>query len=367
MRRDKVLRFVTIAFAVGAFLGLIFGLAFGGNDSTVGPTVLEDNSADVSDEPAADPETDSTERERMTADRAEAIGANELGQVLTIVYDEIGFDENDTTRTPDGLRQDLALLEDQDFFPITVKDLVSGNIDIPAGKSPVVITFDGSGPGQYRILDDGTLDADCAVGILQKAAESKNWAARASFFCLLDVIPKVNELFEQQERQQEKLHNLVGWGYEVGSNTVTGLDLSTASSTDSQKELAKSKATLEDLIGGAYSVTSLAVPLGEFPESEALLGEGQYEDIPYAYTAVVGLDEGPAPSPFSDLFKPLRIPRVMGNAETIQAAIDTFKEHPELRYISDGDPTTVSAPDELASELGKPKDEDRLGRPLIRY
>jgi hypothetical protein len=367
MRRDKVLRFVTIAFAVGAFLGLIFGLAFGGNDSTAGPTVLKDNGSDVSDEPAADPQTESTEREPMTADRAQAIGANELGQVLTIVYNDIGFEENDTTRTPDGLRQDLTLLEKEGFFPITVKDLASGNIDIPAGKSPVVITFDGSSPGQYRILDDGSLDSDCAVGILQKAGESKNWAARASFFCLLDVVPKDNELFGQPERQPEKLHNLVDWGYEVGSNTVTGLDLSTASSADTQKELAQAKATLEGLIGGSYSVTSLSVPLGKFPESEAILAAGTYEDVPYAYTAVVGLDEGPAPSPFSDVFKPLRIPRVMGNAETIQAAIDEFKAHPELRYISDGDPTIVSAPDDLASELGKPKDEAHLGRPLIRY
>jgi hypothetical protein len=367
MRRDKVLRFLTIAFAVGAFLGLIFGLAFGGHDGTAAPTVLTDGGASTLEEPAAGPGADSTEREPMTADRAEAIGANELGQVLTIVYHEIGFEENDSTRTPDGLRADLALLEDEGFFPITVRDFVAGNIDIPAGKSPVVITFDGSRPGQYRILDDGSVDSDCAVGILQKAAESKNWAARATFFCLLDVSPKENELFGQPERQKEKLRNLVDWGYEVGSNTVTGLDLSTASSSDSQKELSQSQASLEDLIGGTYSVTSLSAPLGRFPQSEAILAQGQYEEISYAYTAVVGLDDAPAFSPFSDLFRPLRIPRVKGNAEAIQAAIDAFKAHRELRYISDGDPTTVSAPAELASDLGTPKDADRLGRPLIRY
>ncbi len=368
MRRDKVLRFVTIAFAVGAFLGLIFGLAFGGNGGTAGPTVLKNTSPDVADKPAADPDTASTESAPMTAAQAEAIGANELGQVLTVVYQDIGIEGNDTYRTPDDLRADIALLQKKGFFPITVKDLVSGNIDIPAGKSPVVITFDGSRPGQYRIMDEGSIDPECAVGILQKAAESKDWAARASFFCLLDVTPNENELFGQPERQKEKLHNLVEWGYEVGSNTVTGLDLSTASSADVQKELAQSKHTLEDKIGGTYSVTSLAVPLGKFPESEAILAEGQYDDISYAYTAAVGLDDenaGLVLSPFSDLFNPLRIPRVKGNAAAIQAAIDAFNKHPELRYISDGDPTTVSAPKNLASELGKPK--DNLGRPLILY
>ncbi len=369
MRRDKVLRFVTIAFAVGAFLGLIFGLAFGGGGGTAGPTVIQDDRSGASIDAAADPQTDQTVREPMTADRAETIGANELGQVLTLVYHEIGFEENATTRTPDGLREDIALLQDEDFFPITVRDLVSGNIDIPAGKSPVVITFDESSPGQYRILDNGSIDSECAVGILQKAAESKNWAARASFFCLLDVSPKDNELFGQPERKQEKLHNLVDWGYEVGSNTVTRLDLSKASSDDIQKQLAQSQQTLEEYVGGSYSVTSLSVPLGKFPESETILATGQYQDISYAYTAALGLNEGLAlcPSPFSDVFKPLHILRVEGNGETIQAAIDAFKARPELRYISDGDPTTVSAPTELADELGNPKGKDALGRPLIRY
>jgi hypothetical protein len=368
MRRNKVLRFLTIAFAVGAFLGLIFGLAFGGNQGTAGPTVLQDGSANVSDAPAAGSETASTEHAALTAEQAQAIGANELGQVLAIVYQEIGIEGNDTFRTPDDLRADLALLEKQGFFPITVKDLVSGNIDIPAGKSPVVITFDGSSPGQYRVMDDGSIDPECAVGILQKAAESKDWAARASFFCLLDVTPQENVLFGQPERQKEKLHNLVEWGYEVGSNTVTGIDLSTASSTDAQKELATSKHTLEDLIGGTYSVTSLSVPLGKFPASEAILAAGNYQDTAYAYTAAVGLDDqnaGLVFSPFSDLFNPLRIPRIKGNATAIQAAIDVFNKHPGLRYISDGDPVTVSAPKDLASELGKPKDD--LGRPVIRY
>ena len=126
----------------------------------------------------------------MTAEQAQAIGANEMGQVLVLMYHLIDSEEAEWTRTPENFRKDIALLKAEGYYPINVRDLASGNIDIPAGKSPVVITFDDSSPGQYRILDDGSLDPDCAVGILQAAVEEGDWASRATFFCLLDVTPK---------------------------------------------------------------------------------------------------------------------------------------------------------------------------------
>ena len=94
----------------------------------------------------------------MTAERARAIGANEMGQVLVVMYHLIDSEESEWTHTPEDLRKDIALLKSEGYYPINVRDLASGNIDIPAGKSPVVITFDDSSPGQYRILDDGTVD-----------------------------------------------------------------------------------------------------------------------------------------------------------------------------------------------------------------
>jgi peptidoglycan/xylan/chitin deacetylase (PgdA/CDA1 family) len=203
------------------------------------------------------------------------------------------------------------------------------------------------------------------LGILQSASDGNSWASRATFFCLLDVVPKENELFGQPEKQREKLRTLVAWGYEVGSNTMTGLDLSKASSADIAKELAESQDRLEEYIGGSYSVSSRAVPDGRYPDSGAVLAQGQHQEIAYTYTAVVGLDPALASSPFSTALDPLRIPRVQGNAEEIKAALKTFKDNPQLRYISDGDPTTVSAPNDLPSVLGEPRDD--LGRPLIRY
>jgi peptidoglycan/xylan/chitin deacetylase (PgdA/CDA1 family) len=371
MRRDKVFRFTTIAFAVGAFTGLICGLAFGGGDGGT-PKAVAQSEQDSSDVSTQSSELDPGTGEPMTAERARTIGANEMGQVLVLMYHHFDSEETEWTHTPDSFRNDIALLKAEGYFPVNLRDLASGNIDIPAGKSPVVLTFDDSSPGQYRILDDGTLDPDCAVGIMQAAVEAGDWAPRASFFVLLDVVPKERSLWGQPDLKQGKLSDLVDWGYEVGSHTITHLNLQEASASDAIWQLAESQATLEDLIGGGYQVTSLALPYGNYPASDDILAGGEYEGITYAYTAAVSIANRVGPSPFSTEFDALHIPRirgsdyyVTGNEYYLAEAIKDFKTHPELRYISDGDPTTVSAPADLDAALGQVAED--LGRPVVLY
>ena len=48
--------------------------------------------------------------------------------------------------------------------------------------------------------------------------------------------------------------------------------------------------------------------------------------------------------------------------DSLKQAIQGYKDHPELRYVSDGDPTVISAPTKLASALGQPADRSRDGR-----
>jgi len=363
MRRNRVIRFLIGAFAVGAFIGLVSGLAFGGGPGT--PLAEAKSGGNGSDSTTSTSESTTASSGPMTKDLAKTIGSNEMGQVLVVMYHLIGTPESEWTRTPENFRNDIALLKSEGFYPVNVRDLASGNIDIPAGKSPVVITFDDSSPGQYRILDDGTVDPDSAVGILQAAAKAGDWASHASFFCLLDVIPKERVLFGQTDKQQEKLKNLISWGYEVGSHTVTHLNLKKASSAEATKQLAQSQDTLEGLIGGGYSVTSIAMPFGEYPANDSILKSGEYEGMTYSYQAALSLGASQSSSPFSKKFNALHIPRIRGSASYITAAIENFKKNPQLKYVSDGDPTTVSAPTDLDPKLGEFKAD--LGRPVIRY
>jgi hypothetical protein len=298
----------------------------------------------------------------MTADYARTIGANEMGQILVLAYEQIGTPESDGVRSPDNFRKDLALLKSDGFYPITASDLVTGNIDIPAGKSPVLITFDGSTAGQYRILDDQSIDPDSAVGIMQAAAEAGGWTSKATFFCLTS---KDHVLFGQSDSQQEKLRNLVEWGYEIGSHTSSNVNLKNLPEAQVIEQLGGSSKTLSKLIGPAYSVTSLSLPGDGYPANESILSRGVYSGFTYTYTAVLANGSTMTPSPFSTGFSPLHIVRLKVTGDALSKALDNFKKHPELKYISDGDPTTVSAPKNLAAGLGTLRTD--LGRPIIRY
>ena len=229
----------------------------------------------------------------------------------------------------------------------------------------MVFTFDDSSIGQYRLLDDGTLDPDCAVGILQAAVEQGNWAPRASFFLLLDVDAPDRLVFGQPEQKKQKVQKLVEWGYEVGSHTITDLDLKKADTADAVKQLAVSKATIEGLVGNGYVVQTLSVPFGSYPSDDSIIGSGTYEGKKYTYKGAVKVGGGPSASPFSTLFKPLHINRIQVTGSALKKAIDAYKKSPELRFVSDGDPAAISAPTELASQLGALQSD--LGRPVIRY
>lgn len=297
----------------------------------------------------------SATQEQATIDlvaRGRSTRANEMGQVLVLMYHLIGYEESQYNRTPEEFRQDIADLQAAGYYPVNLCDFAAGEIDVPAGKSPVVITFDDSSGGQYRITADGTLDPDCAVAIMQAAAKQGVWASRASFYPLIDVDAPDHVLFGQPELAAQKLRQLVSWGYEVGSHTVSHLNLKKASASEAKKQLLQSQRTLEELIGGSYDVTTLAAPFGEYPSQASILKSGEYEGEPYGYSAALRAMGGPSLSPFSDGFRPYHIPRVQVCGTSLQDALAVYERSPELRYVSDGDPDTISIPETLDPALG---------------
>jgi len=308
-----------------------------------------------------------TETSLAALEVAAAVKANEMGFIPVLMYHVIRQDIISSQR----LREDIALLKKAGFYPTTIREMAEGRMDIPAGKSPVVLSFDDSSPTHYRILDDGSLDPDCAVAILEAAVDAGDWASKATFFPLLYVDPPANIVFGQPAYAEQKLKNLVMWGYEVGSHTVTHQDLSVATPERIRKELAQSKTRLESMIGGGYTVYTLSPPFGEYPNDESLLAADQYEGVAYRYSAAVMawgfIGRGSTgPSPFSSSFDPMRIPRISAYPKnTVKNLVDYFKRHPEVRFISDGDPNTISVPKSLPAEVGSLRTD--LQQRVVRY
>ncbi|MFX4262843.1 putative glycoside hydrolase [Pelotomaculum propionicicum] len=146
---------------------------------------------------------------------AKTVGANELGQVPVFSYHQIDYDQSPLSRTPEEFRSDLQELYDRNYVLISLSDYITGSIDIPAGKSPAVLTFDGGSPGQFRLLEQqngGPVpDPDSAVGILMDfSSKHPGFGHTATFFANA-------EPFGQPQYLQDKLQMLNQWGFEIES------------------------------------------------------------------------------------------------------------------------------------------------------
>src|SRR5690606_10486346 len=111
--------------------------------------------------------------------------------VMVLMYHRILSDEpdNDLNRKPETFHNDLKLLRENNYYPVTALDFVQNNMDVPAGKTPVVITFDDALPSQFQV-ETGTdgqphIAPDCAVGIMETFnKQHSDWPTKATFFVL---------------------------------------------------------------------------------------------------------------------------------------------------------------------------------------
>jgi peptidoglycan/xylan/chitin deacetylase (PgdA/CDA1 family) len=269
---------------------------------------------------------------------------NLQGDVLVLAYHRIAQPEDRWTRTPENFRADLEYLITHGYYPVNLIDLATGNLGhVPRGRRPIVLTFDDSTAGHFRYQEDGSIDPDCAVGILLAMHEKygDDWPLHATFFVLLlDAEKPGAPLFRQPDLAIQKVRELVDWGFEVGSHTITHPTLSEISDEQVKWELAVSKSRIEALVPG-YSVRSLALPNGNYPIDRSLVVEGYSESaqLSYRYEAVVRLGARPCPSPFSPDFDPYAIPRVQAIQSQLDYRLSYYESHPEHYYVSDGNRT----------------------------
>jgi peptidoglycan/xylan/chitin deacetylase (PgdA/CDA1 family) len=285
----------------------------------------------------------------------EALGVNELGQIMFLMYHEIGEPEAEWVRTPDNFRKDLQALYEAGYRAVSLNDVLDGNIDVPAGTTPVVITFDDSTPGQFRFIEENgrlVVDPDCAVGILEEFHRQHPDFGLAATFFIIAVAP-----FGQEKYVQQKLDYLVEKGFEIGSHTYSHPypGLGGLSPEKARQELAYFIKWKDQYLPD-YRVRSLALPYGTYPKDMSYIIRGEYEGIGYHNEGIFLVGANPAPSPFSGAFRPEAIPRVRASEMNTEGTgiydqMQRFQENLQARYISDGDPNTVVIPEKLAGEL----------------
>src|SRR5690606_37654788 len=79
---------------------------------------------------------------------------NEAGAVMVVMYHRFLPDEpdNDLNRRPETFRKDLERLRANNYYAVTALEFVENKMDVPAGKTPVVLTFDDALPSQFEVV-----------------------------------------------------------------------------------------------------------------------------------------------------------------------------------------------------------------------
>lgn len=278
---------------------------------------------------------------------------NELGRVMILEYHKIDRPEERWTRTPDNFRRDLRRLWERGYRLVALNDYLDGKITLPRGTSPVILTFDDSSPGQFRYIErngEWVIDPDCAVGILEAfEREHPEFGHAATFYVLPGAAPP-NRLFNQPELAARKLRYLVSRGYEIGNHTLWHANLSRYPEAVVREQIAQAQAWIQRHVPG-YRPRTLALPMGAFPKEASWAASGEAGGIAYRHDAVLMVAGGAAPSPVSSAFDPLRVPRIQAVERELEYWLTHFDRRPEERYVSDGDPATITVPAGMAGKV----------------
>ena len=318
---------------------------------------------------------------------------NEAGTIMIVMYHRFDkkYPSNDRNlnRRPEDFQKDLENLYQRKYYPVNVSDIVEGKLDVPAGKTPIALTFDDSWDTQFKLIagTDGQphIDPECAVGIMEKFHKAHaDWPMKGTFF----VLPQEGRngpTFYQSDSVDQKLGYLIKSGYEVANHTATHSSLRGKSADKVQWEIATA---IKDIraIDKTAPMQILALPYGQLPGKgvQKYLSEGESGGVRYKNNAVLLAAWRPIMSPYTQnnkkvtdrgrfaAFNPLRLERI--KPDPTQAAVPGTFEYwlayydlnPGRRYISDGNPKVVSVPKAFQSQVD-PAAVQRMGLTLQIY
>src|SRR5512132_969069 len=284
--------------------------------------------------------------------KAAAVRANELGEVPVLMYHQIRADGGgDYDLTPDEFRAELERLWREGYRPVKAVDLVTGNLDVPAGKSPVVLTFDDSTKEQLAVDAAGDVKPDTAIGIML------DFARTHPGFELAGTFYPNREPFAGVSEAPALLRWLAEHGFELGNHTKDHIPLNQMSGEEARRQLVLGREVITNAVPGAR-VRTVALPLGAWPAPRSIAWRGRWRGRSYTHDGVFLVGAEPAKSPFTRGFDRHAIPRIRttprGASDPEYGSswwLDHLRSDPGRRYISDGDPKTIAFPRRLTSAL----------------
>ncbi len=355
----SILLFITVIFTLVLALGILISGCVDdkGDEKTEAEKIKEEDYTQDEDNKEKDKEVKEIEIDY------EEVKPNELGEIMILMYHDIGDELGDWKTSREKFREDMERLYEKDYRLVDLIDLVNGEIDIPVGTTPVVLTFDDGHKGQFNVIEeDGKkiVDPESAAGILLEFEEKyEDFTLAGNFY--INYYP---EPFGDRDNLSENLQILIENGFSVGNHGYAHENLRNVSSPeDIQKELGKMQKIVKEATDG-YRLESLALSYGGWPENEEwheYVYSGEYEGITYNHKAVLNVSWSPEISPFHSDFDPLDLERIKANDGVDQEMdrwLEGYEQNPQKRYISDGNPNTIAIPEQEKEKLNEEVKEE---------
>jgi peptidoglycan/xylan/chitin deacetylase (PgdA/CDA1 family) len=281
-----------------------------------------------------------------------AVKANELGFVPILMHHRLtSHVDSEFDMTPAYFRAELERLQREGYYPVTTLDVVRRNFShVPAGKTPVAMTFDDGTSGQFALRPDGSVDPNTAVGIMLDFHKTHpDFPATASFYVNRDPFAAADTA--------KVLTTLHGLGFEIGNHTIDHANLSSLSDVGVEREFAELQKLVAKAVPGLVLHT-MALPFGVEPKHHRLARRGTYKGTTYVNEAALLVGSNPSHSPYHKDFDPMALPRIRSSSYhggrglyVAKYWLDYLAKHDDQRYRSAGNPEKVTFPKSYAGSL----------------
>jgi len=271
---------------------------------------------------------------------------NENGRIMILMYHkfaETNPNNDEWIRTYSEFKNDLKVLYENNYRPISLTDYVEGNINVPYGMTPVILTFDDAHAGQLSFERDenGVLvpKEKTAVAIMEEFnKEHPDFELKGTFYISSE------NFFGWTGKTSERLQYLVDLGFELGNRTKTSYYLGNAKTAEKVQEEVGGLAKFVDEYLPGYKIDSLSLPGGSNTKSfKDYLYKGTYEGYEYENKSIVSIyNSFAARSPIDNERNLKNLPRIKVSDDTrgLDYWIKYYKDHPEEKFVSDGDALT---------------------------
>lgn len=325
--------------------------------------------------------TDTVIKKSETADNSQevkvidynAIKPNECGQIMVVMFhnfvDTYQKGDKEYTTTFSEFEKLLQGLYDKKYRLISLTDMLNNNIDVPAGCTPIVFTFDDGTVGEFNLIEkDGNLVVNprSAVGIMEAFSKAHpDFGLNGTFYVNLGI----KTTFKGAGTMSERLKYLIDRGFEIGNHTKTHVSLPNVKTSQKMlEEVGGNQKLMNEYVPG-YTFNSFSLPFGSASKDlKEYVIQGNYEGTEYKHSAIMLVGANPAPSPVSIKFDSLAIPRVRATGITkvecdLAWWLDTLSKG-NSQYVSDGNVNTITVPQQKKQNVDMAK---LNGKQLVTY